>query len=149
MSADHSWESLAEGEDLVEPSQEKLWRQVNPRWFSNGIVADLAFRASEEENHQLSVSRESKVSAEDAFQFHTETMRRHSAGVAAVTTDEVVTIGCRTVDDEITQMNSPPTPGHAFVDLRGFTKNQRKDFREELADYATTRGLVFKASSAS
>lgn len=145
MTAEHSWALLVEGEELVEVSEEKLWRQVNPRWWSDGIVAELAFRARDEENYQLSVSRESKVSAEDAFRFHTQTLSRHSAGVAAVTTEEVVQAGCRTVDDEEAQVSSPPTPGHAYIDNRGFTKSQRADIREELADYATIRGLVFEA----
>lgn len=135
---------LEDGEVEISPSDQKLWRQVNPRWFDNDVIGELAFRASGEEDYKLSVSQESKVTAQSAYKFHTEQMARHSAGVAAVTANEVSEVGCRTVDDETIQEIDPPTPGHAYVDKRGLNKKQRKEIREELADFATVRGLAYR-----
>lgn len=141
---DREWPPLLEGEDLIEPTDELLWRQINPRFFHDGIIGELAFRAREEEQFQLSVSRSSKVSAQQAYEHHTCVVGRESAGVAALSAIEVYETGSRAVDDFETQTSEPPTPAHAYVDCRLMTKAERKDFREECAAVATDRGLVYQ-----
>lgn len=137
------WPPLADGEHPIEPSDELLWRQVNPRFFQGGIIGDLAFRAREEEQFQLSASRSSKVTAQEAYDHHTCVAGRESVGVAAVSALEIEQAGSRAIDDCDVQVADPPTPGHAYIDCRIMTKTERRDFREECAAVATDRGLVY------
>lgn len=137
------WRPLETGEELVNDPSELAWRQIHPRFYQGGIIGEDAFVAREDEDRKLSTSRESKVTAQAAFEHHTNTLGLQSAGVGAVTVDEVSRFGSRVVDDEAIQTADPPTPGHCYVDFREMSKDERAALREALAEVATERGLVF------
>ena len=139
--AGNSWPPLEPGEILLTDEDELVWRQVNPKFFDRGQVTEQAFQPTSDDPRRLSCSRESLQSAEGAFKHFTNDGYL-SVGTFAVTVGEVTSAGSRAVDDSEVQTQSPPTPGHTFLDYRALDRNERRDLRDDLAFYATSRGLI-------
>lgn len=136
-----SWPDIKDGEILLENADEKLWRQVRPNMFDQGQIGEGAFIPTSSDPRRLSCSREALQSAEGAYDDY---VRRgyKSAGTCAVTVEEVASVKSRAIDDSSVQEGEDPTPGHTYIDYRGLDRTGRQEAREELAFYATNRGLL-------
>jgi hypothetical protein len=138
-----SWPELRDGEfQLTDPS-ELLWRQVNPIWYNNGVVSDLAFRPSSSDGGLLSTSRESRQSATAAFEHHTLILRLKSVGTWGVSVNEVDQAGARAIDDSRCG-EQPMPPGHASIDMRPHERKDARAIRTTLAARATARGCRYR-----
>ena len=145
---DHaSFPPIAEGEiELSEKANasELLWRQIHPKYTDRGIITEQAFQPGSSDPKRLSCSRESLQTPQGAYEHHTAKLELQSAGTAAVSVEEAISAGTRPVDDSQVQTQVPPTPGHTYLDYRALTKTERSFARDELAEYATERGFVFR-----
>ena len=77
------WPGLTAGEEQLDNPNEVVWRQVHPQRFHNGRVSSDAFVPGSNDGKQLSCSRAVKVSAEDAYKYHTEVLELSSSGSAS------------------------------------------------------------------
>lgn len=126
----YEWPELEAGEELVTDPRELLWRQVHPQRVHAGIVSSEAFEPGRSDEKQLSCSRASKTTAQEAYDYHTTDLGLTSVGSAAVTVSEVesekpIVDGApevaplRAVDDTAAAnegMLLPP--GHTYLDFR-------------------------------
>lgn len=135
---------LRDCEYELDDADELLWRQVHPRFVRDGVVAAEGFVGPKPGTSEISVVRSSVRSSDLARTYHTETLGLDSAGTWAVSVSEVLDGQGRSIDDA----NCPDvdTPGHAYVDLRLLSKNERKQARVVLAAAATNRGQLQQAA---
>ncbi|WP_194293419.1 hypothetical protein [Actinomadura macrotermitis] len=149
MSSPNESEELRPGEELIGEVDEFLYRQVHPQFVQDGRVTSQAFRPTEKDAGELSISRGSQVSAEEAFIFHTARLQLDSAGSWIVSVDEVGKIGLRAVDDQHAPTRPDPCPpGHGYIDFRSLqTQNALKKAASKLRDAAEVRGRAFPRTS--
>lgn len=142
MSDSPEWPPLEEGEVLMSDPEEILWRQVNPAFVHGGTITSQAFRPTPTDKGRLSVSRSSVETAEDAYKFFTQILRRSSAGSWSVSFSEVQGAGSRAIFDAeaVTAPPPPCSPGHSSVDYRPFGSSAIKRIGAELALKADKRG---------
>jgi hypothetical protein len=138
---DVEWPPLHDKEFVIE-DDEKLWRQIHPTWLDGDIVTKLAFLPGASDDGQLSVSRESKVTAEGAFKEFVEDFGNESIGVLATNVVDAIHSSLRVVDDADSPTAPNPTPkGHAYIDFRASrSKNAMKRIASQLRDSAVTQG---------
>lgn len=123
---------------LAEPD-ELLWRQVHPRYVRGTLVQAEGFVGPSPGTSEISVVRAALVTSSAAEAYHRDALGLKTAGTWAVTVGEVDDEARgRTVDDG--GCDDVDTPGHAFVDLRDLTRNERRVARAVLARRATDRG---------
>jgi hypothetical protein len=143
---DPGWRPLIDCEGTVDRGEELEWRQVLPNYIIEEVdgglhVENLAFQ---DDTRCVSTSRESIVSAEEAYVYRVTVEGKESAGTWAVSVSEVGEVICRVIDDS--NCDGVDTPGHSYIDMRhldGSSKNagnRRKQVRQHLAARATTRG---------
>jgi len=128
-------------DELLEDVDELLHRQVHPSFLQKGRISSQAFRPTPKDEDQLSVSRGSMTTAEDAYALYTEEKELESAGVWSVTVGE-----CQTVDlKSYYQPAEEPVhdPAHGFIDFRGLTSNAKEKRSKRLAAMARARGCQF------
>ncbi|MFF0409804.1 hypothetical protein ACFYUY_05130 [Kitasatospora sp. NPDC004745] len=141
MSTQDEFGELRDNEVQVPASKELLWRQIHPAFLDGGQVSSQAFAPSDKDDGELSVNRQSIVSATEAFQHFTEVQRFQSAAVYAVSVEEVAAKGLRTVDDSTSDPENAPSPGHAYIDFKAVAANKRrKKIGGLLRDQAVARG---------
>ena len=92
------------------------FRQVHPSWIkgTESRVTSQVFKPTPKDEKRLSVSLEELTTAEQAFQHHTQRLKLASAGVLAVTDEEVQSQGLAVVADPI--RGPLPDPAHAYID---------------------------------
>lgn len=120
-----------------------LNRQIHPSFTQKSEVSSQAFEATSaafnptaKDKDQLSVYNGDKFSPKEAFDHFTETLP--SAGVLAVSVEEVQTIGLTASED------NDPFDGHAYIDFSTLTSNnQRKSKAKLLKNAAITRGWLY------
>mgnify|MGYP003381897935 CR=1 FL=1 len=151
------WPELSQGEEILTDSNELLWRQVHPQRINGGVISSEAFEPGRSDAKQLSCSRESKVSAREAFEHYTLTLEGKSAGVAAVSVEDVGSgapipgnesevASLRAVDDTASGVVDLP-PGHAYIDFRPLGSARATKKAKQLAFLAHQRGgIQFPAS---
>ena len=127
-------------------SEELLYRQVLPAWVQDGRPSGQAFTATKKDEYQLSVDRESLITAEGAFLLHTEGRNLRSAGSWAVTVAECAQLTLKCFSDPL---SSPPEPvadpAHCRVDFAPLSNSKRKIAGSFLAKAAHIRGCIFSA----
>lgn len=144
------WNDLEDHEQEIEaPSLELLWRQVTPHIWNGekGAPADHAFGPSTSDEGKPSYSRETVVSAEEAFNWHNRNANTSSQSVWACSVDEVAATGLRAIDDNSIAPSRTRAPGHAYVDFRGLAKREERKKRVRLLLAAVERGVQYSASS--
>lgn len=119
-----SWPELPPDEFELSELSELLWRQIHPGHVDGGKVSSLAFRPSAKDDGQLSTSRSQKVSAAQAYEYHTVTLGLAAAGTYAVSVGDVAEEDLRAVDDSATGNEATP-PGHAYIDFRQVPSDKR------------------------
>lgn len=146
------WPELSQGEELLTDPNERLWRQVHPQRISEGVISSEAFEPGRSDAKQLSCSRESKVSAEEAYAHYTLELRMQSAGVAAISVQDVesgapipgnesAVASLRAVDDTASGGSDLP-PGHTYVDFRPLGSARAAKKAKQLAFLAHKRGAI-------
>lgn len=140
-------EKLEPGESIIEPSNELLCRQITKPLFDeeNNQPASFAFGPQNCDEGKASYSRSSKVTAQEARDWHCANSRSPSLGVWAVTSSEAQTepLGC--VDDwtdgDQSQIENM-APGHCYLDFCGFSKREQRRIRAILLRFALKRGKI-------
>ena len=135
---------LGEAEISDDPA-ELLFRQVTPRvWVSEeGKPAKDAFGPKSVDKGKPSYSRASKVTAEDAYEWHNLNANSPSVGTWACSLEEVNGANLSAVDDSAAATSSPQAPGHCYVDFRNMTKREERDKRAIMLRAALARGIVY------
>ena len=128
-------------EFLLEDGDEDQWRQIHPRFLDGDVVSREAFVGTSGASEEVSTTRSSTVTAEEAYRHHSENLKLRTGGSWPVAVDEVGKVGSRVVDDS--GCDGVDTPGHSFLDLRGLSKVDRRRARTQLAAHATARGRSF------
>lgn len=136
--------NLRNGETELSVSASVLvMRHVHPKAIDGGKVESWAFAPNSSDQGCMSVTQSSVVDPEEAFEDYTVHQKRASAGLWALSTEEVSSSGSRTVDDQ----GITPTPprGHAFIDYRDMKLRSRPESKraKRLRDFALDRGCVF------
>lgn len=134
-------------EEITEPG-ELLYRQITPSILcdKDGTPASHAFGPSTADQGKPSYSRESKVTPQEAFDWHNLHARSESVGVWGCTVAEVHTANLRAVDDSGVASNTSMAPGHCFVDFRGLTKQEIRNRRAVLFRAALKRGILYPSA---
>ncbi len=109
------WDELADGEVVIEESEELLWRNCAESWLDEGSPTKQLFFPTKKDSLKLSSARESLVSA-SAHQAEYTALGNRSVGIWAVSSQEVQEVGLRSVDDSAT--GTSPLTGHCFLDFR-------------------------------
>lgn len=129
---------------------ELLFRQVHPSFIRDGRPSSQAFRPTPKDNGELSMSRDSLTTAEDAFRLHTEQRRLKSAGTWAVSVGEAREELLLSYPDPVpSSQGQVPDPAHAFIDFVPFSNNQREAKGVRLQRKAVARLRLYPAISPS
>lgn len=138
------WPELCAGELVLEPTGERLWRQVHPQFVEDGIVGVGAFVGVEGDRDRVSAARELCQTARGAHEFHTEALGLRSAGTWGVRTLTVAEAGSRSVyDAESECAPAPCPPGHSYIDFRTLGRAQKRAIRLSLAAKVTAQGCDY------
>lgn len=142
--------NLSVGEFYLSPQNgdsldELLLRQITPHiWLNDkGEPASHAFGPSRSDKGKPSYSRNSKVTSEEAFDWHNANARSKSVGTWACSLREVHSAQAAVVDDSGAAINPPSAPGHCYVDFRDLTKSEERNLRSVLLRAALRRGQVY------
>lgn len=136
--------ALRDGEELMTEQREILYRQVTIHTWDevNRQPSSKAFQPTGADAGMSSYSREGKIDAKSAREYHTAHAKSASLGVWGLTVEEVETEGLRAVDDS---QSSPPEgleewpPGHCFVDYRHLQPREIRTVRGMLLAKALGR----------
>lgn len=133
--------------ELSRSSTVLVMRHVHPKAIDGERVQSWAFAPNSSDQGCMSVTQASVVTAEDAFEDYTVQQKRTSAGLWAISTEEIRSVDSRTIDDQAT--TPPPPRGHAFVDYRDIKQGPRQESKraKRLRDFALDRGCVFSPPS--
>ncbi len=135
---------LSEGESILTGPEELLYRQIIGHMLDGEKIATRAFGPMPADKDKPSFSRSSRVSAQDARDWHTRKAKKPSLGVRAVSVGEVIEAGRYAIDDSEAPLgpDEERAPGHCYVDFRGLTRAQRKELAARLWLKANERGEV-------
>jgi hypothetical protein len=135
------------GPQLMDPP-ELLFRQIHPTWLvDDGVPGSLSFVPSRHDEDCLSVDRGACTDAAASYSFFTSDrpagLGRKSAGVWALTVEEVHKVGCKAFSDpEPASDEAPANAAHAVIDFEGMSGNQQKKIGARLKIFAVTRGRL-------
>lgn len=132
-----NWPNLRVGEILLSKPNQGLYRQIHPRWITDGQITSQAFKPTSKDNGKLSVRLASHMSAQEAYARHTA-MGLRSSGTYKVTVGEVNESGLRSIDDS--DVNNNPF-GHAYIDTRGKSRALIAKAAKDLKERAMIRGI--------
>lgn len=116
---------LQEGEVEVTNRAIMYVRQCHPSFLKGGQPSSQFLAEFPRDGGKLSGTRAPYVSATEAYIAHIRAGLK-SAGAWGVTLDESTEAGTRVVDDSQMPPTEPARPrGHAYLDFRHFTKEER------------------------
>ena len=125
----------------VENTSELQWRQVSKFALrKDGRLRPQAFKGTSEDILSISTSRSEKVTAQAAFEFHTQNLGLSSEGTWAVSVEEVQSCGARVVDDY--DCPDVEVPGHSFLDFRHLDTVDRMSKTKQLAQMGLLSALA-------
>lgn len=135
---------LDEGEQLVGPGEELLFRQIVGWMVQGDEILTHVFGPSTADAGKPSYARESATTASDSRAWHDEHAPHQSLGVWAVNSDEAYGAGRLVIDDSNAPLaaNQNRAPGHCYVDFRGMAKLEIKSVRYLLWKHAMDRGEI-------
>lgn len=126
--------------DLVE----LLHRQVHPSFIRDGRPTSAAFRPTPKDGGELSVSRGSILSPQEAHQAYVASGPA-SAGVWSVSVGEVEAAGLHAYEDKL-----PDAPAHAVIDFKPLASNGMRDRTADLLKRAAlARCVLFQPEAPS
>lgn len=139
MSEDtQEWPDLDLGEEDITNSSDACFRNVNPKFFVNGVLSSAAFMPTQNDDGELSTARSSKVNPRQHYE---EFTRRGlaSSGVYSVTTDDIQEADLRWIDNDSLQEDSLRMTGHAYIDYRIYSSKGARKKRARLLAHKATR----------
>ena len=139
MSEDtQEWPDLDLGEEDITNSSDACFRNVNPKFFVNGVLSSAAFMPTQNDDGELSTARSSKVNHRQHYE---EFTRRGlaSSGVYSVTTDDIQEADLRWIDNDSLQEDSLRMTGHAYIDYRIYSSKGARKKRARLLAHKATR----------
>jgi hypothetical protein len=119
-------------------SDELLHRQVHPSFLRDGRPTSQAFGPTPKDDDGLSVSRNARASAQEAYRRHTEQRGLKSAGVWSVMVSE-----CNKLELDAYEDALPDDDAHSLVNFRGLSKGISEKKAKQLAEIARQRGRLF------
>lgn len=127
-----------------EPSEEQCFRQIHPAFLLKGRLTAMAFRLRDNESG-LSVSLESKTTAEKAFGLYTQPKAHGGKGLAACGTWAVTTAECLQEECHVHEDPTDIDEAHGLIDMRHLKDNKglRKTVETHLRLHAEARGCVY------
>lgn len=136
---------LQDGEHLVSDEEELVFRQATKHMFHGDLLSTAAFGPSSADKGMPSYSRSSKVTAQEARDWHSQHAKSASLGVWGLTVGEVIDSELKVIDDSQSPFASGQTkraPGHCFIDFRDLSKRTERELRARLYFYAMRRGEI-------
>lgn len=130
---------------LISGDAELLFRQVNPAFIQKDRITSAAFKPTKKDNDELSVSRGTLSTAEEAYLYHTGILRLKSEGSWATSIAECSQLAMSLYSDPRTE--SPENPAHAFIDFQGLSNGQKELKAGKLRDLAVERGKLHPPNS--
>ncbi|ADO69774.1 hypothetical protein [Stigmatella aurantiaca] len=127
------------------PSEEQCFRQIHPKFLlQKGRLTEMAFRLRDDE-HGLSVSLQSKTTAEKAFALYTRPEQDGGKGLVACGTWAVTTAECLQETCDVYEDRTDIDEAHGSIDMRHLKndKSRRKTVQTHLRLFAEKRGCIF------
>ncbi|RKH13800.1 hypothetical protein D7X74_21340 [Corallococcus sp. CA047B] len=127
----------------VQPSEERCFRQVHPKFWRKGRLTEMAFRLKDTESG-LSVSLESKTTPGKAFELYTKAKEQGGLGLPACGTWAVTTSECATETCDVYEDPTAVDDAHGSIDMRHALTNKalKKAIQTNLRVYAEERKFV-------
>lgn len=134
---------LQEGEFIIEPSPEHIYRQITKHLLHGDAISSQAFLSSVDKGAP-SYSRSSIVSAQESRNWHTVFATSPSLAVCTVTVEEVSSLSLNSIDDsgKALEEDSNRAPGHCYLDCRSIGKREMINIRSNLLRFAIVHGIV-------
>ncbi len=120
-------------------SAKLLLRQIHPNFVDCGRITSQAFIPTRKDEDRLSVDDGDKISPEMAFANYTRSGEVQSAGVAAVSVGECVSVKLRVSEDPLED-----SPSHMLIDFRGLSKKAKVTSGKQLRDFSEIRGWQYR-----
>ena len=116
-----------------------LLRQVHPTFIQHGEVGVVAFRPNDADHGHLSVYDGDLISPENSFRHRTDTLKKKSVGVLAVSFEECASV-------KLPAVSSPmeDNEAHAHIDFTGYEKKDQRTKTKALHEYALSRQWLFQ-----
>lgn len=118
---------------LIEPSKELLFRQIATHlWdFDSKRPSSHAFGPATSDCGMPSFARSNYVTAQASRDWHQCHANSPSEAVFACSAEDVVSADARAIDDSkcVVESGKQRSPGHCFVDYRGYSKTEERLLR--------------------
>ena len=121
--------------------QTLLLRQVHPNFFPDGEVSSQAFFPFPKDDGKLSVYDGDQIAADASHRHYTANLGLQSAGVWAVTGEEVGSVGLSFRPDPV-----EGNPAHAVVDFGVLAEKECRKLAKRLRKLAVDRGNLYRAA---
>ncbi|WP_322759162.1 hypothetical protein [Frankia sp. Cr2] len=135
---------VPDGWFLLTDTGERLWRQVNPSWVSNGRVTSQVFKPTPKDHGRLSLSRASKVGARQSHERHLA-RGLASVGVLSVTVGQAQDVKVTAWDDPV---DEDIPEDHAHLDCTGLSRREQKAVADVLIAHARDHGWDYRIPGA-
>lgn len=132
--------------DSIKPSSELLLRQVHPNFMQAGRLWSRAFTPTDADNGELSVDRDTIISAKDAFERYLANKKLStSGGCWGVSVQEFSNLGLNTYSDPITDTENPTNTNlaHALVNFAAYPTDKHKALGKAAHRKAADRGQLY------
>jgi hypothetical protein len=116
-----------------------LLRQVHPTFVQNGEIGVVAFRPNDNDKGLLSVYDGDMITAENSFNHWTDSLKKKSVGVLAVTVEECTSVKLPSVSSP-----SEDNASHAHIDFTEFEKKDQRTKTKALLAFAVARHWLFQ-----
>lgn len=136
--------TLRDCEHLVDDESEMLYRQITKHQMDGEKIASHAMGPATSDLGMPSYSLASKVSAQDAYDWHNANANSPSKAVATISVGDAVAAGLVVVDDSDCppEPGKPKAPGHCYPDFRNESKGTERVKRAVLLRSALGHGQV-------
>ena len=116
-----------------------LYRQIHPKWVTDGLPETTAFKPSVKDAGRLSFYDGNAIGPDEAYRHYTDTLGFESEGIAAVTVGE-----CEEVGILVYQSPKMNFPGHVTADFTGLSGNKVQRAARALKIKAISRGWIIR-----
>lgn len=127
-----------------EKEVELLLRQVHPNFIREFRITSQAFLPTEKDDKKLSVNRSSMISAQEAFDLHTNQKKLHSAGVWGVSVGEAISFDPLSIESD--PIEAPvQDKSHSLINFSKLPSESRiKATAKQLTAKARDRDCLYK-----
>ncbi len=119
-------------------SETQLLRQVHPKFAPDGELTSQAFFPFPKDEGKLSVYDGDQIDAHASHEHYTGILGNESAGVWAVTVEQVVAFGLTAASDPLQDF-----PSHSLIDFAQRDERECRKLAKKLKAVAVERGCLF------